>query len=239
MGPWLVQPGGSGISAPWPVGPDRSQGPIPEPPFPAGAEPALWAAPVASLPAERAVQMHNRYLVVETTEGIEVIDQHALHERVLYESLKASVAAGNLEVQPLLIPEPVELAPADLEVVTEHAGVLGQAGLRIEPFGGSTVIVTSKPVLAGNTPAEAMVREIVERLAALSTGADSGMLVDEVLHGLACRAAIKAGNPLSQPEIDALVRDRHSVGTSHHCPHGRPTSLTLSRQELDRQFRRT
>jgi DNA mismatch repair protein MutL len=138
-----------------------------------------------------------------------------------------------------LIPEPVDLSPADLEVVTEHAATLERAGLRIEPFGGSTVIVTSTPVLAGNTPAETLLREVVDRLAALSTGSDSGMLVDEVLHSLACRAAIKAGNPLSQPEIDALVRDRHVIGTSHHCPHGRPTSLTLSRQELDRQFRRT
>jgi DNA mismatch repair protein MutL len=65
------------------------------------------------------------------------------------------------------------------------------------------------------------------------------MLVDEVLHGIACKAAIKAGDPLSQAEVDALVRDRRIVPDSHHCPHGRPTSLTFSRQELDRQFRRT
>ena len=239
LAPWFGQPERAELSRPWPVDAAADQ--------PAGHDPFLAArpgsdlgpAPVRAAAAERAVQMHNRYLIVETAEGIEVIDQHALHERVLYETLKSSVAAGNLEVQPLLIPEPVELSPADLEVVTEHAATLERAGLRIEPFGGSTVIVTSTPVLAGNTPAETLLREVVDRLAALSTGADSGMLVDEVLHSLACRAAIKAGNPLSQPEIDALVRDRHAIGTSHHCPHGRPTSLTLSRQELDRQFRRT
>jgi DNA mismatch repair protein MutL len=183
--------------------------------------------------------MHNRYIVVECGDGIEVIDQHALHERVLYERLKASVAGGNLEVQPLLIPEKVDLAAAELELVTEHAEALDRAGMRVEPFGGSTVIVTSKPVLAGNTPAAEIVREVLDRLSALAAGGDAGMLVDEVLHGLACRAAIKAGDPLSREEVDALVRDRRTVHESHHCPHGRPTSLVLSRQELDRQFRRT
>ena len=239
LAPWFGQPDRAELSRPWPVATAAVQ-PTDPAPFPA-ASPGFDLGPASArvAQAERAVQMHDRYLIVETAEGIEVIDQHALHERVLYEALKASVAAGNLEVQPLLIPEPVDLSPADLEVVTEHAATLERAGLRIEPFGGSTVIVTSTPVLAGNTPAETLLREVVDRLAALSAGADSGMLVDEVLHSLACRAAIKAGNPLSQPEIDALVRDRHVVGTSHHCPHGRPTSLTLSRQELDRQFRRT
>jgi DNA mismatch repair protein MutL len=198
---------------------------------PAGAVPSV-------VPEERAVQMHDRYIVVERDDGIEVIDQHALHERILFERLKVSVAEGRLEVQPLLIPEHVDLVPAELEVVTEHAAALRQAGMRVEPFGGSTVIVATKPVLAGKTPAAAIVREVVDRLVAAGPGATPALLVEEVLHGLACRAAIKAGDPLSQAEVDALVRDRHAVQDSHHCPHGRPTSLVLSRQELDRQFRR-
>jgi len=188
---------------------------------------------------ERAVQMHDRYIVVECGDGIEVIDQHALHERVLYERLKASVAEGNLEVQPLLIPERIELEAAEIELVTDHAEALDRAGMRVEPFGGATVIVTSKPVLAGNTPAADIVREVLARLAAVAPDGDASMLVDEVLHGLACRAAIKAGDPLSHDEVDALVRERRLVRESHHCPHGRPTSLLFSRQDLDRQFRRT
>jgi len=186
-----------------------------------------------------AVQMHNRYIVVESGDGIEVIDQHALHERLLYERLRAAVAGGSLEVQPLLIPERVELAAAELELVTEHADSLARAGMRVEPFGGSTVIVTSKPVLAGSTPAAEIVHEILGRLAAGAARGDTSLLIDEVLHGLACRAAIKAGDPLSPAEVDALVRDRDDVPESHHCPHGRPTSLVLSRHDLDRQFRRT
>jgi len=196
--------------------------------------------PTPPLRGERAVQMHDRYIVVESDAGIEVIDQHALHERVLYERFRASVATGGLEVQPLLVPERLELPPADLELVREHAQTLTQAGMRVEPFGGATVIVTSKPALAGSAPAAEIVREVLDRLAAAAaTGGSPALLIDEVLHGMACKAAIKAGDPLSQPEVDALVRDRRVVPEAHHCPHGRPTSLTLSRQDLDRQFRRT
>ncbi len=197
------------------------------------------AAAAADQADELAVQMHDRFIVVESSEGIEVIDQHALHERVLYEGLKEAVANGALEVQPLLIPERIDLAPAEIEIVTEHAQALAGAGMRVEPFGGATVIVTSKPALVGSAPAALLLREVIDRLASTSAGAETGMIVDEVLHGLACKAAIKAGDPLSQAEVDALVRDRRRVRESHHCPHGRPTSLTLSRQELDRQFRRT
>jgi len=231
-------------SAVVPVSPFTSVAPVGAP---VAWEESSWETAVAAVVprhatdhAERAVQMHDRYIVVESAAGIEVIDQHALHERVLYERLKAAVAAGGLEVQRLLVPERIDLLPAELELVEQHADTLVEAGLRIEPFGGATVIVTAKPALVGGTAAAEIVREVLDALAtAAATGGSRGMLVDEVLHGLACRAAIKAGDPLSQGEIDALVRDRRLVQDAHHCPHGRPTSLTLSRQDLDRQFRRT
>jgi len=173
-------------------------------------------------------------------DGIEVIDQHALHERILYERFKTAVTTDGLEVQRLLVPERLDLAPGEAELVERHAATLERAGLQVEPFGGATVVVLSKPVLAGRTSAATIVREALDRLATASAaGGDPALLVDEVLHGLACRAAIKAGDALSQAEVDALVRDRRGVRESHHCPHGRPTSLTLSRQDLDRQFRRT
>jgi DNA mismatch repair protein MutL len=227
-----------------PVGPPpvtASAGPQGPPVRPGTAVcPPAWEEADTPGAEMRAVQMHDRYIVVESPAGIEVIDQHALHERVLYERFRADVAEGGLEVQRLLVPERVELAPAELETVQRHQAALEQAGIRLEPFGGSTAIVTAKPALAGRTPAGELVREVLDRLAtATAAGRDTGLLVDEVLHGLACRAAIKAGDRLSQAEVDALVRDRQLVPNTHHCPHGRPTSLTLSRQELDRQFRRT
>jgi len=199
-----------------------------------------WEAAEEAVPDLRAVQMHDRYIVVESPAGIDVIDQHALHERVLYERLRQAVATGGLEVQRLLVPERIELAPGELETVQQHAATLERAGLRLEPFGGSTAIVTAKPALVGRTAAGELVREVLERVAtAAAAGRDAAFVVDEVLHGLACRAAIKAGDRLSQAEVDALVRDRQAVPNTHHCPHGRPTSLTLTRQDLDRQFRRT
>jgi len=237
--------------APWPRASAGGAPPWGQPPVvaddPIEAGPSVFGPAIAAASAagpappaaemERAVQMHDRYIVVETPAGIEVIDQHALHERLLYERLKAAVAAGGLEVQRLLVPESIELSAAEMELVAEHAATLGKAGMQIESFGGSTVIVTSKPALAGSTPAATLVREVLGRLAA---AAGSGpMLVDEVLHGMACKAAIKAGDPLSSVEVAALVRDRRLVPESHHCPHGRPTSLTLTRRDLDRQFRRT
>jgi DNA mismatch repair protein MutL len=236
--PW--SPASGGGSLPWETPSDAVEfvsqaAPIAAVPSPAAASVTGLAASPPD--AERAVQMHDRYIVVETSSGIEVIDQHALHERLLYERLKAAVAAGGLEVQRLLVPESIELSAAEMELVAEHAATLGKAGMQVEGFGGSTVIVTSKPALAGATPAATLVREVLGRLAAASGSGQ--MLVDEVLHGMACKAAIKAGDPLSPAEVEALVRDRRLVPESHHCPHGRPTSLTLTRRDLDRQFRRT
>jgi len=194
----------------------------------------------APIPDERAFQLHDRYLVVETAGGIEVIDQHALHERLLYEQLRERLAAGGLEIQPLLIPERVDLTPAAFELVERHADVLAEAGVQLEAFGGSTVVVRSKPRLVGKTPAAAIIEELIERLTAVAAGGgDHRMVVDEVLHSLSCRAAIKAGDRLAQPEVDRLVAQRHRYPGSRHCPHGRPTSLMLSQRELDRQFRRT
>ena len=223
-----------------PAGPTVAPGPAAPVAWDRGPAPA-WETPAVDLPAdaERAVQMHDRYIVVESGDGIEVIDQHALHERLLYERFKAAVVDGGLEVQRLLVPERLDLAPPELELVERHSDTLERAGMKVEPFGGASVIVSSLPALAGRASAAALVREVLDRLGAAAAGSDSALLVDEVLHGLACRAAIKAGDPLSQAEVDALVRDRRVVPESHHCPHGRPTSLTLSRRELDRQFRRT
>jgi DNA mismatch repair protein MutL len=177
---------------------------------------------------------------VETQDGIEVIDQHALHERVLYEQLRERMSNGAVEVQPLLIPEHVELSSSEFEAVTSHLDVLSEAGVKVESFGGNTVVVRGKPALVGRTSASGIIREVIDRLAALEAdGGDHRAVVDEVLHSLSCRAAIKAGDPLSQSEVDTLVADRHRYPGTRHCPHGRPTSLMLSRQELDKQFRRT
>ncbi|MGH7137705.1 MAG: DNA mismatch repair endonuclease MutL, partial [Pirellulales bacterium] len=179
------------------------------------------------------------YLVAETDEGVAVIDQHALHERILYEQFRQRVLAGALESQQLLVPEPVNLSAAEAALVMEHREVLERLGLRVEEFGGGTVLVSSYPAMLGGGSAEEILRSVVERLTAGGRLPERRDLLDELLHMLACKAAIKAGDPLAPEEIVALLRERHLAQDSHHCPHGRPTELVFTREELDRQFKRT
>ncbi len=189
--------------------------------------------------AAGALQIHNRYLVAETADGVAVIDQHALHERILYEQLRERVLAGALEAQHLLVPEPVDLCASDAAAVLEERELLAKLGIKVEPFGGDTVLVSSYPaMLAGSSPVE-ILRALVERLTSGGRAPDRRDLLDELLHSLACRAAIKAGDPLSPEEVAALIEQRHLAQDSHHCPHGRPTELVFTREDLDRQFKRT
>jgi DNA mismatch repair protein MutL len=199
---------------------------------PAGLRPPLEGSSAA-------MQVHNRYLIAETGEGVLVIDQHALHERILYEQLRAKVLAGSLECQSLLVPQPVDLSPAEAASVLEQRELLAQLGLRVEPFGGDTVLVTSYPAMLAKVNSLDMLRGIVERLLGGGQAPQRRDLLDELLHMMACKAAVKAGDRLAPEEVDALLQQRHLAQDTHHCPHGRPTALVLTREELDRQFLRT
>jgi len=185
-----------------------------------------------------AMQIHNRYLVTETREGVTFIDQHALHERILFEQLRARIDAGALETQNLLVPEPVDLSPAEAAIALENGGVLGQLGLKIEPFGGDTVLITGFPAMLANMNPGEILHALLERLVTGGGQPDRRDLLDDLLHTVACKAAIKAGDRLTAAEIAALLEQRHSVDDSHHCPHGRPTELVFTREELDKQFKR-
>jgi DNA mismatch repair protein MutL len=185
-----------------------------------------------------ALQVHNRYLVVETETGIEVIDQHALHERILYEQLRDKVLAGALESQRLLVPEPVDLAAAEAAAVLEQSDLLARLGVEVQPFGGETVLVSSYPAMLSSWRPADVLRELVEKLLAGGREPNTRDLLDELLHTIACKAAVKFGDRLTPEEIDALLAQRHLAQDSHHCPHGRPTALVFTRDDLDRQFKR-
>ena len=227
----------------WPaVGPGEAEeepapGPIPQ------LAPVLpqAAAPQAAAPAARplkAFQLHRRYLVAESEEGMLVIDQHALHERILYEQLRQRVLSGAVEAQHLLVPEPVDLSPAEAAAALEHRELLDRLGVRLEPFGGGTVLVSAYPAMLANfNPAEVL-RALLEQLASSAKLPDRRDLLDGLLHTVACKAAIKAGDQLSVEEIASLLEQRHLIDDPHHCPHGRPSVLVFSREELDKQFRR-
>jgi DNA mismatch repair protein MutL len=186
-----------------------------------------------------AIQVHNRYLIAETDEGMVVIDQHALHERILYEQIREKVLSGVLESQRLLVPEPVDLGPAEAAAVLAAAETLARLGVQVEPFGGGTVLITSYPAMLANFRPVEVLRELVDKLLSETRPPERRDMLDELLHMISCKAAIKAGDRLSQEEIAALVEQRHSYADSHHCPHGRPTSLVFTREELDRQCMRT
>jgi DNA mismatch repair protein MutL len=185
------------------------------------------------------VQLHNRYLITEFEDGMVVIDQHALHERILYEHLRERVLAGAVESQALLVSEPVDLTPAESAAALQARDVLSKLGVTIEPFGGDTVLVSSYPAMLANFPPAEVLRELVERLMAEPHEPDRRSVLDSLLHMISCKAAIKAGDRLTGEEVAALLEQRHLAQDTHHCPHGRPTALFFSRAELDKQFKRT
>jgi DNA mismatch repair protein MutL len=189
-------------------------------------------------PRPSALQVHNRYLVTETDEGVTIIDQHALHERILYEHLRRRIESGPIETQSLLVPEPVDLTPAEAAAAMEHRELLGRLGLAVESFGGGTVLVTGFPAMLANLPPAEILRGLLEQLVSGVGAPERRDLLDAMLHTIACKAAIKAGDRLTPQEISVLLEQRHLVDDAHHCPHGRPTALVFTREELDRRFKR-
>jgi DNA mismatch repair protein MutL len=187
----------------------------------------------------KAIQLYNSYVVVETDEGMLVIDQHALHERILFEQLKGRIRAGTLEIQRLLIPEPVEFTPDQAARALEHRDSLAELGISIEDFGSGTLLLSSYPAILGKRPPEETLRLVVDHLVAKDRVPDREQLLSDLLSLMACHGAVKAGDHLTAEEMAALVAERELARDTHHCPHGRPTALLFSRQELDRQFRRT
>lgn len=186
-----------------------------------------------------ALQVHNRYLIAETNDGMVVIDQHALHERILYEQLRQKVLAGALESQSLLVPEPVDLAADEVAAVLGQRELLSRLGVTVEPFGGDTVLIRSYPAMLANIRPIDILRGLIDQLLAGGKTPDRRDVLDELLHMISCKAAIKAGDRLNADEIASLLEQRHLVQDTHHCPHGRPTALVFTREDLDRQFKRT
>ncbi|WP_417849865.1 DNA mismatch repair endonuclease MutL [Thalassoglobus sp.] len=198
----------------------------------AGEHPASASAEI------RAMQIHDCYLVVESTDGLTVIDQHALHERIMYEQLRRRILSGGVEVQKLLIPLTVELSSREASTLLDQEDLLKELGLHIQEFGGSTIALTGYPTLLAKADPKSLLRDIVDLLESSGRKLERRDLIDELLHMMSCKAAIKAGQRLTFEEMESLLAQRHLCDDHHHCPHGRPTALKLSRDELDRQFGR-
>jgi DNA mismatch repair protein MutL len=189
--------------------------------------------------AFKAIQLYDAYLVLETPQGMLVIDQHALHERILFEQLKARIRAGTLETQRLLVPEPVDLTAEQAARTLEHREALAELGLVLEDFGGGTLLLHGYPAILGGRDPQAILKAVVDHLTTKDRPPAREQLFSNLLSLMACHAAVRAGEPLTQEQIAALVAQRALADDTHHCPHGRPTALLFSRDDLDRQFRRT
>lgn len=202
------------------------------------SSPVIRGAELAWQPRTVAFQAHNKYLVAPCDEGVMVIDQHALHERILYEQFREKTLAGAVEIQRLLVPETVDLAPSEAAAVLEYRQTLAEMGILVEPFGGSTLLVQGYPAMLGKVQPAELLRQVAAQIATNERPLQRRDVLDELLHMMSCKAAIKTGDRLSQEEIAALLEHRHLVQDSHHCPHGRPTTLVFTREELDKRFKR-
>ena len=192
---------------------------------------------IADLPP-RAIQVHDSYLIAETDDGMVVIDQHALHERILFEELRARIGRGGVESQRLLVPEPVELGGDEAAVVLERRDVLAKLGLEVEPGDGTSVLVRAVPAMLGPVAPGPLLRDLAEQLAGRPIPPSPDELLNDVMSLMACKAAVKANQRLSADEVAALLSRRHLVTDAHHCPHGRPTALIFTKVELEKQFGR-
>ena len=189
--------------------------------------------------APRAIQIHRSYLVVETADGLMIIDQHALHERILYEELRHRIAERSLESQRLLLPEVVRVAPDRIEAIEEHADLLARLGIELSIAGPQSVALQAFPtLLQSRVEQTAFVRDLLDILAEHGRRPGVESMIHDILDMMACKAAVKAGDPLAPDEIAALVERQGVAERSSHCPHGRPTTLRLTLRDLERQFHR-
>ncbi len=203
------------------------------------AEPAPPAAEGASFEAPLGVaraQLHATYVIAQTADGIVIVDQHAAHERLVYERLKAERAAGRIAAQMLLIPEIVELDAEACMRLLAAAEPLAALGLVIEPFGGHAICLREVPAALGPVAAKALLADVADALADERPGLEARL--DAVLSRMSCHGSVRAGRRMSPDEMNALLRDMEATPFSGQCNHGRPTYVELKLADIERLFGR-
>jgi DNA mismatch repair protein MutL len=224
-------PDSSAPAAPWSA---SSPSPAPLSPVP------LSSPPLSPVPlSHSAIQLHNSYLVAESEDGLIIIDQHALHERIMYEDLLARLSRGPLESQRLLIPLPIPASARQQELLEQIQPLLARLGIEASSIGPDAIAVHAFPSFLERLDPADFLGELLERGEQEALDLNHEELLHEVLDMMACKAAVKAGDPLSPAEVDALLARRHLIDRSSNCPHGRPTTLRLTLHDLEKQFKRT
>ena len=183
-------------------------------------------------------QLHETYVVAQTRDGIVIVDQHAAHERLVYERMKAQMAEGGVARQVLLAPVVVELDPADAQRVAERAGELAELGLVVESFGAGAVLVRESPALLGDCDVRGLVRDIADDLAENGQALSLKERLAEVCSTMACHGSVRAGRRLGAAEMNALLRQMESTPHAGQCNHGRPTYVELKLSDIERLFGR-
>ncbi|MDE2228025.1 MAG: DNA mismatch repair endonuclease MutL [Alphaproteobacteria bacterium] len=196
--------------------------------------PAATAHPLGAACA----QLHETYIVAQTADGLVIVDQHAAHERLVYERMKAEIAATGVKRQILLIPEVVELDPADAARLAARATELAELGLVLEAFGPGAVVVREVPALLGETDVKGLARDLADEVAELGGALSLKERLEEVCGTIACHGSVRAGRRLNQAEMNALLRQMEATPHSGQCNHGRPTYVALSRAEIEKLFGR-
>jgi DNA mismatch repair protein MutL len=177
--------------------------------------------------------------VAQTDDGFVIIDQHALHEKIIYERLCRRIQENKLQSQKLLMPENFEVTTSESEILKTNAGLIEKLGIEIVPFGPKTMAVQAFPTLLSNVPPLDFIRDMLDLLDRKDAGLDAERLLDEILDMASCKAAIKAGQKLTTGEIEQLLADKDTAESSTRCPHGRPTTIKFSISDLEKQFKRT
>lgn len=230
--------------------PARSPAPaMSAPPFAGFAEPRAVSAPgETAIEAEIAAcpplgyaraQFHETYILAQTDSGVVIVDQHAAHERLVYERLKKARAAGAVPTQPLLIPAIVDLDEAARARVLDLAPQLAESGLVVEPFGPGAVAVQEVPAALAHADCVAMVRDLADQIADWGGAESLDARRDHVLKTMACHHSIRAGRRMRLEEMDALLREMEATPGSGQCNHGRPTYIELALKDVERLFGRS
>ncbi len=184
-------------------------------------------------------QLHENYIVAQTTDGIVIVDQHAAHERLVYEKLKSQMATHGVAAQALLIPEIVDLSEEDAAQLLLVADDLRRLGLSLEPFGGGAVAVRETPAILGAVDAKALVRDILDELTDLERSTSLQDRIEAILSRVACHGSIRSGRRMRGEEMNALLREMETTPHSGQCNHGRPTYVELKLSDIERLFGRT
>jgi DNA mismatch repair protein MutL len=183
-------------------------------------------------------QLHNTYILCESSDELVLIDQHAAHERILFEKLKDKSSSASKSAQKLLIPETIDLGYREADILTKLIPDLKELGLAIEPFGGNTFVVKAVPALLGNREVKPLVIEIVEKMAQIGFTPGLEKAIDQCLLLMACHGAIRANQHLSDRQIKELLDQLDKCDNPSHCPHGRPTWISWTTRSLEKSFGR-